>query len=200
MISVVMPLGQRNRSPAFWLLRGLLYIAASTVGGALMGALMGALGGLVRPWLPLPLAFGVLVIVALAYALHELRIWRLPHPERAWQVPNEWIVRRPLLGVVAFGLTLGTGLFTYIPFTSFYLLLAWEALLTSPTLGAALGAAYGLARALPVLVGGWVTWRGQPIVPVHTGLMGAQPTLHRVTGGLLLLTAAVLVALPLLTR
>ncbi len=200
MISVVMPLGQRNRSPAFWLLRGLLYIVASSVGGMLVGGLVSALGGLVRPWLPLPLALGALVVVALAYALHELHIWRLPHPERAWQVPNEWIVRRPLLGVVAFGLTLGTGLFTYIPFTSFYLLLAWEALLTPPMQGAALGAVYGLARALPVLVGGWVTWRGQPIVPVHTGLMGAQPRLHRVTGGLLLLAAAALVALPLLLR
>ncbi|MDQ2805340.1 MAG: hypothetical protein M3Z04_00240 [Chloroflexota bacterium] len=171
---------------------------ASTGGGALVGAGVSALGGLVRPWLPLPVALGALVIVALAYALHELHLWRLPHPERAWQVPNAWIVRRPLLGVVAFGLTLGMGLFTYIPFTSFYLLLAWEALLTSPLLGAALGATYGLARALPVLVGGWVTWRGQPIVPLHTGLMGAQRALHRVTGGLLLLAAALLLVLPLL--
>lgn len=200
MISVVMPLGQRNHSPAFWLLRGLLYIVASTVGGALVGGLVSALGGLVRSWLPLPVALGVLVVVALAYALHELHVWRLPHPERAWQVPNEWIVRRPLLGVVAFGLTIGTGLFTYIPFTSFYLLLAWEALLTPPALGAALGAAYGLARALPVLVGGWITWRGRPMLPVHTRLMDAQRALHRVTGGLLLLAAAALIALPLLTH
>ncbi len=200
MISVVMPLGQRHRSPAFWLLRGLLYIVASTGGGALVGAGVSALGGLVRPWLPLPVALGALVIVALAYALHELHLWRLPHPERAWQVPNKWIVRRPLLGVMAFGLTLGTGLFTYIPFTSFYLLLAWEALLTPPLLGAALGAAYGLARALPVLVGGWVTWRGQPIVPVHTRLIEAQHALHRATGGLLLLAAVALVLLPLLSH
>ncbi len=200
MISVIMPLGQRQRSLAFWLLRGLLYIAASVLGGTLVGVSVSLLGGLIRPWLPGPLVILALALLAAAYGLHELGRWHLPHPERAWQVPNEWIVQRPLFGAIAFGLILGTGLFTFIPFTSFYLLLAWQALLAPPALGAALGAAYGLARALPVLVGGWITWRGRPVVTVHTRLMDAMPDLHRATGGLLLLAAVVLPALGLLAR
>jgi hypothetical protein len=105
-------------------------------------------------------------------------------------------MERPLLGAVAFGLILGAGIFTFIPFTSFYLLLVWE-LLAGPVAGAVLGGAYGLARALPVLAGAWTSARGAPIAPLHMRILTASPTLHRATSGLLLVSAGLLLV-PLL--
>jgi hypothetical protein len=199
MISVIMPLGQRQRSPGFWLLRGLLYLLSITAAGAATGALVGALGGVVRAVVPWPALLVLVGVLALAYAGHEAGRWRLPQPQNAWQLPNEWIVRWPLLGSVIFGLVLGAGVFTFIPFTSFYLLLAWEALLGRADWGAALGAVYGLTRGLPVFLGAWTTRQGRPITPLHLRLIEATPRLHRLTAGGLVL-AAVALALPLLAR
>jgi hypothetical protein len=192
MISVIMPLGQRQRHWSFWLVRGAVYIAAATLAGAAVGALAGSAGSLLRAALPFGWLAGPVLVLAVAYGLHELGVWRLPQPERAWQVPNEWIVRRPLLGAAAFGLILGAGVFTFIPFTSFYLVLAWEALVADPVAGAWIGAAYGLARSLPVVSGALVTLRGGSIPAIHLNLLGARPQLHRTTGGFLLLAALAL--------
>ena len=199
MISVIMPLVQRQR-PFFWLARGLVYIAASTASAAVVGALVALLGLGLRAILPLPVLLGAAILLAVAYGLHETGLWRLPQPERAWQVPNEWIRRWPILGAAFFGLTIGAGVFTYIPFTSFYLLLAWEGLTANPATGALLGGAYGLARGLPVLTGAWTTWRGSSIVPVHVNLLAAQRQIHRATAGLLLLCALALIFPLLLGR
>jgi len=197
MISVIMPLGQRHRPSAFWLARGALYITAAGAGGALVGAVLGLAGALIRPVVPGLVLFAAITVLAVAYGLHEAGLWRLPHPERAWLVPNEWIVRRPLLGAAAFGMVLGAGVFTFIPFTSFYLLLAWEALTANPAAGALLGAAYGLARGLPVLTGALVPLRGGTVVALHLSVLRAGPRLHRATGGLLLVLA-VLLGIPFL--
>jgi hypothetical protein len=196
MISVIMPLGQRHRSPRFWITRGAIYLAATTAGGALLGALLGALGAGLRAVLPFAVLLVAAALLAAAYGLHEAGVWRLLHPERAWQVPNSWIIERPLLGAAAFGLILGAGIFTFIPFTSFYLLLTWE-LLAGPAAGALLGGVYGLARALPVLAGAWTSVRGAPIAPLHVRILTAGPTLHRATSGLLLVSAGLLLV-PLL--
>jgi len=199
MISVIMPLGQRHRSPLFWVARGAIYLAATTAGGALLGALLGWLGAGLRGLVPFAALLVVAALLAAAYGLHEAGVWHLPHPERAWQVPNSWIMERPLLGAAAFGVILGAGVFTFIPFTSFYLLLIWELLTASPVAGALLGGAYGLARALPVLAGAWTTARGAPIAPLHVRLLTAAPGLHRATSGLLLVTAGLLLVPLLLT-
>jgi hypothetical protein len=196
MISVIMPLGQRHRSPRVWVARGAIYLAATTAGGALLGALLGGIGASLRALVPFEVLIVAAALLAAAYGLHEAGVWRLPRPERAWQVPNSWIMERPLLGAVAFGLILGAGIFTFIPFTSFYLLLVWE-LLSGPVAGAVLGGAYGLARALPVLAGAWTSARGAPIAPLHMRILTASPTLHRATSGLLLVSA-VLLLVPLL--
>lgn len=198
MISVIMPLGQRQRHWTFWAARGTLYILASMLGGALLGAAMGSAGAGLRQVVPFATLAAGAAVLAAAYSLHEAGWLRLPQPERRWIVPNAWIVRRPLLGAAAFGIILGAGVFSFIPFTSFYLLLAWEILVAHPAAGALLGAAYGLARALPVITGGVITLRGGTVIPVHLGVLGAAPRLHRATGGLLLALAAVALTLPLL--
>jgi hypothetical protein len=139
-------------------------------------------------------AWPVLVIgvLAMLYGLHEAQILHLPQPEQAWQVPNAWMRRWPIRGTALFGLILGTGLFTFIPFTSYYVVLAWEAGTGSLVLGTALGAAYGLLRGLPALVGGTLLFLNKHPLVFNMWLIGHMTAWHRTTGAILLAVAGFL--------
>ena len=198
MIFVIVPLGKAAKEVLNWLVQVVVYIVASTVGGALVGLAMAALGSGVYLVVPgATAAWPVLVVgvLALLYGLHEAQLLRLPHPERAWQVPNAWIRRWPIRGTALFGLILGTGLFTFIPFTSYYVVLAWEAGTGSLLLGTALGAAYGLLRGLPALVGGTLMLLNKHPLDFNMWLIGHITAWHRTTGALLLAVAGFLLGL-----
>jgi hypothetical protein len=198
MIFVIVPLGKAASDVVNWLIRVLVYVAASTLGGALVGVLTGLLGTLLYTLVPGPtLAWPVVVLAvfALLYALHEAYVLRLPQPERHWQVPNAWVRRWPIFGTALFGLLLGTGLFTFIPFTSFYVLLAWEAGTGSLLLATALGATYGLVRGLPAILGGLFILRGGHPLDFNMWLMNSVPAIHRLSGALLGAVAGFLLVL-----
>ena len=192
MIFVIVPLGKAAKDVLNWLIQVSVYILASTAGGALVGLALAALGSVVYMVVPGPTAVWPVVLVgllALLYGLHEAQILRLPQPERAWQVPNAWIRRWPIGGTALFGLILGTGLFTFIPFTNYYVVLAWEAGTGSLLLGAALGAAYGLFRGLPVLVGGTLLLLNKHPLDFNMWLIGHITAWHRASATLLLAVA-----------
>jgi len=188
MIFVIVPLGKAASAVVNWLVRVLVYVIASTVGGALMGLSLGLIGSLIYALVPGPtVAWPMLVIAgfALLYALHEGLLLRLPHPERNWQVPNAWIMRWPILGTAMFGAILGTGLLTFIPYSSYYVLLAWTAGTGSLVLATALGATYGLVRGLPAVLGGLIILRGGHPLDLNMWLMSRAPAWHRLSSGLL---------------
>ena len=192
MIFVIVPLGKAAKDVLHWLVQVSVYVLASTVGGALVGLALAALGSVVYTVVLGPTAVWPVVLVgllALLYGLHEAQILRLPQPERAWQVPNAWIRRWPIGGTALFGLILGTGLFTFIPFTNYYVVLAWEAGTGSLLLGAALGAAYGLFRGLPVLVGGTLLLLNKHPLDFNMWLIGHITAWHRASATLLLAVA-----------
>ena len=195
MIFVIVPLGKAAKDVLNWLIQVSVYILASTAGGALVGLALAALGSVVYMVVPGPTAAWPVVLaglLALLYGLHEAQILRLPQPERAWQVPNAWIRRWPIGGTALFGLILGTGLFTFIPFTNYYVVLAWEAGTGSLLLGAALGAAYGLFRGLPVLVGGTLLLLNKHPLDFNMWLIGHITAWHRASATLLLAVAGFL--------
>ena len=195
MIFVIVPLGKAAKAIIHWIVQVSVYVLASTAGGALAGVLAAAFGVLVYALVPGPTQAWPLVIVgglALLYGLHEAGLLRLPQPERAWQVPNAWIRRWPIGGTALFGLILGTGLFTFIPFTKYYVVLAWEAGTGSLALGAALGAAYGLARGLPVLIGGTLMLLNKHPLDFNMWLIGHITAWHRASATLLLAVAGFL--------
>src|SRR5437763_13940001 len=72
-------------------------------------------------------AVGVLGVASLVFALKELNIIKLWTPQIGWQVPKSWMKHSKVLGQTAYGVVLGAGIFTYIPFASFFVVLAWEA-------------------------------------------------------------------------
>ena len=198
MIFVIVPLGKAASDVVNWLIRVLVYVAASTVGGALVGVVLGLLGLLLYSIVPGPrLAWPVilLAVFALLYALHEAYVLRLPQPERHWQVPNAWVRRWPLLGTALFGVVLGTGALTFIPFTSYYVLLAWEIGTGSLLPATALGATYGLVRGLPAIIGGLFILRGGHPLDFNMWLMNSVPGLHRLSGALLGAVAGFLLVL-----
>lgn len=191
MIFVIMPLGKAARHIWLWTLQVAVYIVASTIGGALAGLLFAGIGQLLGLSGALPLV--VLAVLAFAYGLRELGVLSLPMPNHSWQVPNTWLLRNRLGGTFAFGLVLGSGLFTFIEYGSFYVLLGWETALANVALGLLLGGLYGLARGLPVLIGGLSRFMGRDPIKLNMWILNeAGRTLHFLAGLLLLFIAAFL--------
>ncbi|HVF98667.1 MAG TPA: hypothetical protein VND68_02405 [Chloroflexia bacterium] len=192
MIFVIVPLGKEAKDVASWLVRVTMYAAGTTVGAALLALAVGLLGAGLRALLPGPgveLAVVALGVAALLFALHELNVMRLPAPQVGWQVPASWMRRSRLLGNTLYGLVLGAGVFTFIPFASFYLLLALEFVAGAVDLRAAvaLGMVYGLMRGIPAVLGGIAMLRLRNPVPVSDWLMARLGRWHALNALALLL-------------
>jgi hypothetical protein len=122
------------------------YIAASTVTAALIGASLGWLGQITNLQ-----GAALLATVPLAlFGLIELSLIRLRFiPSIRWQVPAAWVRGRRAAPVI-WGVLLGTGLSTWMPFPSYLGLLIFATFAPVPA-GAVLMATYGLGRAAPAL-------------------------------------------------
>ncbi len=200
MLSSITPLGERGRSSR-WPVTVAAYVAASTAAATLLGtvlgaggALLAAVGGLATPaWRPgaggVLLALAALSVVGLALDLRVVGL-RLPGPAR--QVDEDWLARyRGWVYGAGFGAQLGLGVVTIVTSSSLYLVWAAALLSASATAGAVLGAAFGLARALPVLA---VRRVGTPqqLASAFAGLERARPVAH--AGALAAVAALVPVA------
>ena len=138
-----------------WLRGVAAYMAALIASATIVGALVGFIGSvfttMVLSNVGTPgLWTATIAVMALVYGLRELAIIRLPMPQVAWQVPASWSRYGKAGQSLLYGLVLGAGIFTFIPYASFYILLLLEASL-GVVGGAALGLVYGLARALSML-------------------------------------------------
>ncbi|TDD77751.1 hypothetical protein [Actinomadura rubrisoli] len=122
------------------------------LGGTLSAAVVWLLSGLAAP-LPGPVRASGILAVAAVGAARELGLVRVPLPQNARQIPQEVLQARLRVGSLQFGFELGTGVRTYVPASSPYVL-ALGLLLSHqgpvPTLLA--GAAFGLGRALSALL------------------------------------------------
>ena len=158
MLASITPLGERGRGNRWWL-TALAYEAGSIVGGAAMGAAAGAIGLplahlLLASALARAVAGAAVTVVALALEIRTLNARsRLPGPRR--QVDKAWLDRyRGWVYGGGFGLQLGTGLVTIVNSAAMYALVGLFIAMGSPATGAAVGALFGLARALPLLAFG----------------------------------------------
>ena len=197
MILVILPLGKEAKDVTNWAVRVVMYTAASTVGAALLALLLGFVGQGLRAVLPgevFQWAVGLLGVASIAYALHELNIIRLPNPQIGWQVPKSWQRSSRLVGNTLYGLVLGMGIFTFVPFASFYILLAWEILAGAFSLQAAvaLGMVYGLFRGVFAVLGGISMLRGVYPIPVSNWLISHLGWWHAMNGLALILVGTFL--------
>ncbi len=151
MVGTILPVVYGQRASGELPIGHWLHLASSVVGAALLGTSLGALGAIVG--LDSSVAAEVTAIVAIAYVAAALELVHLPAPERHAQVPAAWRAQYPpVVMSIGYGVTLGAGVFTHIWVYSFYPLLVWIFLAAGPWVGLLVWSAFGLGRALPVLV------------------------------------------------
>src|SRR5205085_1864573 len=154
MLGSINPLGERGRR-SNWAVTVTAFLVGSVVAGSAVGLVLGRLGaflvGGASPILRAAIT-AALVLAAAAWdvALARRRASRLPGPRR--QVNEDWLASyRGWVYGLAFGVQLGLGIATIVTTSAVYAALAGAFLTASVRGGLVVGAAFGLARALPLL-------------------------------------------------
>lgn len=153
MLASIVPLGERARNRR-WGVTAAAYLVASLVAGATWGALLGLFGGSVPGFRELGPGWvvGLAVGVCLTGAAIDLGIGGLRLPTVRRQVNEDWLGRyRGWVCGVGFGFQLGLGVVTIVTSATVYVILLLAFLSGSSLAGGALGAAFGLVRAMPLL-------------------------------------------------
>ncbi|GAA4103647.1 hypothetical protein [Actinomadura miaoliensis] len=118
------------------------------LGGTLSAAVAWLLSGLAAPLPPPGRTAAILVIAALG-AARDLGLVSLRLPQNARQIPQEVLLGRLRAGALQFGFELGTGVRTYLPATTPYVLaLGLPLSHQGPAATLLTGAAFGAGRAL----------------------------------------------------
>lgn len=142
MLTSISPLGERAKGNR-WATTVTAYVAGSLLGGMTIGGALGALGSSLHA-AALPAAV-VCAVAALADYVH-----RFPTLHR--QVDEDWLSRyRGWVYGVGFGYQLGLGVVTIVTSAATYAALALCLLSGGIVPGTAIGACFGLLRALPLL-------------------------------------------------
>lgn len=125
------------------------FAVGAVVGGALTFGLLGGLGALVGAGGDTALA--IAAVIALAAAAADALGLRIA-PQIRRQVPEPWRRTLPLpLAVALYGVLLGLGFTTFVLAFAVWALAGVSVALGSPLAGVAIGVAFGLGRALPVI-------------------------------------------------
>jgi len=173
MLGSITPLGQRGRIAGWGWTAG-FYVAASLAGGMLAGAAGGAIGAAAGP-LGRESALVIAALAALAAGATDAVLRGRPLPGPSRQVNEEW--RHRYRGWVyggGFGFQLGLGVATVVTTAGVYATLVIAAVSGSVAAGALIGAAFGLARALPVLAARRVRSTDE-LLRMDAGLRRLQP-------------------------
>jgi sulfite exporter TauE/SafE len=169
MLGSITPLGERGRGSR-WGVTVSAYVVGSAAGGAALGATLGTLGE------PLPLSSTArLAVVAGAIAIgiaFDLGVGALTLPTTRRQVDERWRAEyRGWVWGLTFGVQLALGVITVVTTSMVYVTWVAALLAGSTAAGAAVGLAFGVARALPILTVARVRTSGQ--------LLGIDRTLQR---------------------
>lgn len=149
MLASIHPLGERARDRR-WGVTVSAYALGSTLAGALLGALLGGAGSLLA--LGPGTTAGLVLVLGAAALAYDLGLGGLRLPTVRRQVDKDWLDRyRGWVVGLGFGFQLGLGVVTIVTTAAVYLTLALAALSASPAGGAAVGATFGLVRALVIL-------------------------------------------------
>jgi sulfite exporter TauE/SafE len=183
MLTSITPLGERGRNRR-WASTAAWYALGSTLGGAAVGAIAGGLGAAVAQAGP---ASEVLLAIAAAgcllAALWDARGVNPPSWRR--QVDEQWLTRyRGWVIGAGFGAQLGFGVLTIVTSASVYAALLLGVLTSSFWGGLAVGATFGLVRAMPLLSARRVHAQ-HALVALHRRLSAAALPVRRATIALL---------------
>jgi len=157
MLSSITPLGERGRRTR-WGITVTAYLLGSTLAGSGLGALLGTLGSLLPRSRPsTEITFALVAAAAVLGAVWDGRAAGRALPSWRRQVDEDWLNRyRGWVYGLGFGLQLGLGVVTIVTSSTVYAAWLLALLAGSWPGGVAVGAAFGLSRALPVLALGRV--------------------------------------------
>lgn len=192
MLASINPLGERARNQQWGVTFG-WYLVGSVAGGATVGALAGLVGADLHQLVQLALAVvAALVVVACVVALAvDVHVARLRPPSVRRQVNENWLGKyRGWVYGLGFGYQLGLGVVTVVTTTSVYLTIVLAFLSGSVWGGLTVGAAFGLARALPLLAVVGVRGPGE-LRQVMRRATGRDRLAHWATLGVVVLVAVV---------
>jgi hypothetical protein len=187
-------LGQRKRMAyASWAAIGVL---GHLCGGAIAGGALGWLGSLL-PHSAIRWVVVLLGIACFAWSAHEFALLELPMPQLHRQVPRRWMGLLPWNWVAfGYGLQLGSGVSTRITVSTTYSAFALALLSGSPLAGAAIGSAFGIARAVMPF---WASRRiqsPQESMALAESLAAREPRMRRLNGFALGIAGLALTASP----
>ena len=183
MLSSIHPLGERSRNNR-WAVTMAAFTLGTVVTAALIGATLGALGSS----LDVP-TIVVGIAIALAGLLDLMGVGAFG-PKR--QVNERWIdTYRGVIYGGGFGTQLGSGISTFVVTWGVYAVFFLEFSSGSGVRGAAIGATFGLARALRPLGSGWVD-RPSRLTSLHRRLAGLARPMHLANVAILVSVGVVL--------
>ncbi len=178
MLTSISPLGERARGNRFWRTAA-VYAAGSLLGGGAVGAALGALGAPVVDAVGSGWSLAALALAAAAGLVLD-RTGRLPTLRR--QVNERWLSSyRGWVYGLGFGVQLGAGVATIVTASTTYVALVAASLTGSFAGGLAVGATFGAARALPLLVTARIDTPAQ-LAALHRRVAGAADRVATGTG------------------
>jgi len=191
MLASITPLGERSRGFS-WRVTATAFAIGAIGAGSAAGALVAALGSLLpgdAAWR----AVALLAVLAIAF-LYDATPLRERLPTTRRQVNEDWMTRyRGWVYGVAFGAQLGVGVATVVTSAAIYAGCAVVVLCGKPAVGAAIGAVFGLVRAMSLLPARRARDR-KGLVELHRLLRAIEPYARRATPMLELLLAALVIA------
>jgi hypothetical protein len=186
MVGTILPIvyGERRSGRRFGSLW--VYTGGCCLGGVALGAVLGstaetlAFARRADAWQPVLLAAAGVHAV---YAGREIGLWRLPLPAVSWQVPRNWLlVMPPQATALVYGVTLGLGVLTRMPVSTFALAAALILLVADAAVGALVFGSFGLARALPVLAVAATTRDTDHLMSASETIDGWEPIMRLLNG------------------
>ncbi len=168
MISTIGSLVQGIANRRRWLIATSIYIIACSSTSILLGTLLSTVGQAIQhlacgtsTCVPLStVEVAPVGIVAVAYALSDIGMIKLPRPRVMHAVPATWWRWwSPYRAALAYGAALGIGVTTEIYFGAFYVLCLWCVVKGNIAYGALLMGTYGAARSLTLFPASWVVYK-----------------------------------------
>ena len=152
MLSSISPVGEASRGQRWWITAG-AYAVASVLGGAIVGTALGAVGQLVGVAEAPTAGLAVLAVAAFLGIAVDRHLLGLDLPTWHRQVDERWLTGyRGWVYGAGFGFQLGLGVVTIVTASVTYVAFLGALLTGSWQGGAVVGASFGLARAVPLLL------------------------------------------------